>query len=264
MAKKKKTKAKKATKKAAKPAKKKATKKAAGKKVAKKKATKKVATKKTKKKTAKKSVSKKSGGGSSGSKKISIVRKTPAPTPATPTAPTSPTGTDITTPTTPSTDTTPPTEFVGQPVPELDLPNQDGTPVSLAEMAQANPYLVLYFYPKDDTPGCTKEACDFRDNLNRLQANGVRVLGVSPDSGDSHKKFIEKYNLNFPLLTDTDKKLSEKLGVWKLKKYMGREYMGVERSTFLVKEGQIAKVWQPVSVEGHVDEILDTVDELKS
>ncbi len=157
-----------------------------------------------------------------------------------------------------------PSVRIGDEVPGITLPDQDGNTISLASEAAQNPYVVIYFYPKDDTPGCTKEACDFRDNINRLTENGVRVLGVSPDSPESHKKFIEKYGLNFPLLSDTEKDLSQKVGVWKLKKFMGREYMGVERSTLLVKDGRIAKVWQPVSVEGHVDDVLNTVSQLKT
>jgi peroxiredoxin Q/BCP len=155
-------------------------------------------------------------------------------------------------------------ELVGQPVPSVALPDQSGQTISLSEEAEKNPYVVLYFYPKDDTPGCTKEACDFRDNLGRLTASGVRVLGVSPDSPESHTKFVEKFQLNFPLLADTQKQLSEKMGVWKLKKFMGREYMGVERSTFLVANGKVAKVWQPVSVEGHVQDVLNTIQELRA
>lgn len=158
----------------------------------------------------------------------------------------------------------PQTDLLGAPVPTIALPDQSGTTISLSEEAEKNPYVVLYFYPKDDTPGCTKEACDFRDNLERLSSNGVRVLGVSPDTTESHTKFVEKFQLNFPLLADTDKTLSEKMGVWKLKKFMGREYMGVERSTFLFANGKIAKVWQPVSVEGHVQDVLNTVHELRA
>ncbi len=158
----------------------------------------------------------------------------------------------------------PEVNLLGHTAPALTLHDQSGENISLSEETEKNPYVVLYFYPKDDTPGCTKEACDFRDNLDRLTSNGVRVLGVSPDTSESHTKFVEKFQINFPLLADTEKTLSEKMGVWKLKKFMGREYMGVERSTFLFANGKVAKVWQPVSVEGHVQDVLNTVHELRA
>ncbi|OGS00515.1 MAG: hypothetical protein A3G41_06655 [Elusimicrobia bacterium RIFCSPLOWO2_12_FULL_59_9] len=118
--------------------------------------------------------------------------------------------------------------------------------------------LVLYFYPKDDTPGCTTEACDFRDNLSRLTKSGAAVLGVSPDSGKSHVKFKEKYKLPFPLLADEDKKICSAYGVWKEKSMYGRKYLGVERSTFLIgPDGLIQEVWRKVSVAGHVAEVIE-------
>jgi peroxiredoxin Q/BCP len=146
--------------------------------------------------------------------------------------------------------------LLGSTAPQLSLPKQNGEVVALGDVIQSNPKVVLYFYPKDDTPGCTTEACGFRDNLNRLQSSGAVVLGVSPDSPESHQKFIEKYGLNFDLLSDENKSLSEALGVWKEKNFMGKSYMGVERSTFLFKDGKVSKVWQPVKVEGHVDDVL--------
>ena len=116
---------------------------------------------------------------------------------------------------------------------------------------------VLYFYPKDNTSGCTQEACDFRDNINRL-VNYAVVIGVSPDSIKSHKSFKEKQNLNFVLLSDTEHKLAEALGVWKEKSMYGRKYMGIERSTFILDvEGNIEKEWRKVKVKGHVDEVID-------
>lgn len=121
---------------------------------------------------------------------------------------------------------------------------------------------VLYFYPKDNTSGCTKEACDFRDNLNRLTSSAL-VVGVSPDSVTSHQKFQQKQNLNFTLVADTERQLAEKYGVWKEKSMYGRKYMGIERSTFILNEqGKIVKEWRKVKVTGHVDEVLQALAEL--
>lgn len=121
--------------------------------------------------------------------------------------------------------------------------------------------VVLYFYPKDNTPGCTQEACDFRDNFNRL-INYAVVVGVSPDSIKSHLKFKEKQNLNFILLSDPEHILSEKFAVWKEKSMYGKKYMGIERSTFILDEkGNIVKEWRKVKVKGHVDEILNFLKE---
>ena len=117
--------------------------------------------------------------------------------------------------------------------------------------------MVLYFYPKDDTPGCTKEACDFRDNLRAFNSQKVRVLGVSPDDSKRHAKFKEKYGLTFTLLSDTEKQLIGAYGIWIKKLNYGREYMGVQRSTFLIdKSGKIAKAWHGVRVPGHVEAVL--------
>lgn len=116
--------------------------------------------------------------------------------------------------------------------------------------------VILYFYPKDNTSGCTQEACDFRDNINRLTKYAV-VIGVSPDSVTSHKKFKEKQSLNFILLSDPEHKLSEEYGVWKEKSMYGRKYMGIERSTFVLKNGEIQKEWRKVKVKGHVDEVIN-------
>ena len=116
--------------------------------------------------------------------------------------------------------------------------------------------VVLYFYPKDNTSGCTQEACDFRDNLNRLTSK-AEVIGVSPDSVKSHIKFKENHGLNFPLISDPEHKLAEKFNVWKEKSMYGRKYMGIERSTFILdKDGNIEKEWRKVKVKGHVDEVL--------
>ena len=117
--------------------------------------------------------------------------------------------------------------------------------------------VILYFYPKDNTSGCTQEACDFRDNINRLTPYGT-VIGVSPDSIKSHKSFKEKQGLNFVLLSDTEHKLAESFEVWKEKSMYGRKYMGIERSTFILDgDGQIEKEWRKVKVKGHVDEVID-------
>jgi len=143
----------------------------------------------------------------------------------------------------------------GSRAPAFSLPDETGSLVSSATLA-GKPY-VIYFYPKDDTPGCTKEACDFRDNLKTFNSAKVRVLGVSPDDPKRHAKFKEKYGLNFTLLSDVDKTLIGAYGVWIKKLNYGREYMGVQRSTFIVdKSGKIAKSWNGVRVPGHVEAVL--------
>ena len=117
--------------------------------------------------------------------------------------------------------------------------------------------VILYFYPKDNTSGCTQEACDFRDNINRLTSYAT-VIGVSPDSIKSHKSFKEKQSLNFILLSDPEHKLAEDFEVWKEKSMYGRKYMGIERSTFILdKNGNIEKEWRKVKVKGHVDEVIE-------
>jgi peroxiredoxin Q/BCP len=123
--------------------------------------------------------------------------------------------------------------------------------------------VVLYFYPKDDTPGCTAEACSFRDADHEMQKRGVVVLGVSADDIASHQKFADKYGLSFPLLADTDTTVSHLYGVWKEKNMYGKKYMGVNRETFLIdKEGIVRKVWPKVKAEGHAQEVLDTIESL--
>ena len=117
--------------------------------------------------------------------------------------------------------------------------------------------VILYFYPKDNTSGCTQEACDFRNNINRLTSYAI-VIGVSPDSIKSHKSFKEKQSLNFILLSDSEHKLAEEFEVWKEKSMYGRKYMGIERSTFILdKNGKIEKEWRKVKVKGHVDEVIE-------
>ncbi len=143
----------------------------------------------------------------------------------------------------------------GDKAPSFSLPDETGSIVSSASLA-GKPY-VIYFYPKDDTPGCTKEACDFRDNLRAFNTQKVRVLGVSPDDPKRHAKFKQKYELPFTLLSDTEKQLIGAYGIWIKKLNYGREYMGVQRSTFIVdKAGKIAKAWHGVRVPGHVDAVL--------
>lgn len=149
----------------------------------------------------------------------------------------------------------------GRPAPSFELPDEKGETVSSSSLA-GKPYL-LYFYPKDDTPGCTKEACDIRDNFGRFGKQGLRVLGVSPDSQQSHAKFGKKYGLPFTLLSDPEKTLANAYGVWGLKNNYGKEYMGIIRSTFLVgADGEIKKAYRGVKVDGHVDAILNDAQTL--
>lgn len=144
---------------------------------------------------------------------------------------------------------------VGQKAPAFSVKNEAGEVVTLKSLSGNK--VVLYFYPKDDTPGCTKESCDFRDNFARLKKAGVVVLGVSKDSQGSHQKFKTKYDLPFSLLSDEEGKMVESYGVWKEKNNYGKKYMGIERTTFILDEaGKISKIYPKVSVAGHVDEIL--------
>ena len=140
----------------------------------------------------------------------------------------------------------------GEKFPEFSLQDQDGNTVSLADLLGAK--TIVYFYPKDDTSGCTAEACEFRDLMPRFK--GARVIGVSPDSPKSHRKFIDEYNLNFTLLADTDQKLSNAVGVWVEKSMYGKKYMGVERTTYLLDEqGRVQRVWRKVKPQGHAEEV---------
>lgn len=147
---------------------------------------------------------------------------------------------------------------VGDSAPSFVLQDHTGTMIS-SESLRGSSY-VIYFYPKDDTPGCTLEACAFRDFTPRFSAKGVKVLGVSPDGPEVHARFRKKYGLTFPLLSDPEKTLAKAYGVWVKKQNYGREYMGVERSTFAVdRHGVIRKVWRKVRVPGHVDDVLHSV-----
>lgn len=144
---------------------------------------------------------------------------------------------------------------VGDPAPDYTLPSDEGRVLGPKDFRGKK--VVLYFYPKDDTSGCTKEACSFRDNLARVTSKGAVVLGVSRDDAVSHAKFREKYHLNFPLLSDDEGRVTEAYGVWKMKNMYGREYFGIERTTFLIDEkGRVARIWPKVKVEGHTDEVL--------
>lgn len=151
----------------------------------------------------------------------------------------------------------------GQAAPDFTAPDQNGTEVSLADYSDR--WLVLYFYPKDDTPGCTVEAIDFTGLASEFQALGAAILGVSPDSPQSHCKFIDKHNLGIKLISDPEKSVIEAYKVWGLKKFMGREFMGVVRSTFLIKpDGTLAKVWSNIRAKGHAEKVLAELKALQS
>ncbi len=140
----------------------------------------------------------------------------------------------------------------------FNLPASNGKNVSLEEFTGKN--VVLYFYPKDNTPGCSKEACSFRDFHTEFENSDTVILGVSKDSLKKHNNFIEKFDLPFLLLSDEEGEVCELYGVWKLKKNYGREYMGIERSTFIIdKAGEVVKEWRKVKVAGHVEEVLDYI-----
>ncbi len=144
---------------------------------------------------------------------------------------------------------------VGDKAPDFKTTNQDGEKVALSDFKGQK--VVLYFYPKDDTPGCTKEACSFRDGWSAFRRKKIAVLGVSADDEKSHKKFADKFSLPFPLLADTDKKIVKDYGAWGEKNMYGRKFMGIRRVTYLIDEkGKIAAVWPKVKPEGHADELL--------
>ncbi|SOC44025.1 thioredoxin-dependent thiol peroxidase [Ureibacillus acetophenoni] len=152
------------------------------------------------------------------------------------------------------------TTLLNEKAPEFTLLNEKSEPVSLSDFKGKK--IVLYFYPKDMTPGCTTEACDFRDQHDTFTELNAVILGVSADSPAQHTKFIEKYGLPFSLLVDDDHKVSEAYGVWVLKKMYGREFMGIERSTFLIdEEGIVRKEWRKVKVKNHIEEVLESIGE---
>lgn len=147
----------------------------------------------------------------------------------------------------------------GDEAPDFTLPSSTGKEVTLSDM-RGKKNVVLYFYPKDDTPGCTKEACSFRDNLPKFDGLDATILGISSDSFDSHKKFIQKYGLNFTLLSDEALRAHKLYDTWKEKSMYGKKYWGTERSTFVIdKNGKIKKIFRKVSVDGHEKEILDAL-----
>ena len=151
---------------------------------------------------------------------------------------------------------------VGDKAPAFTLPDQDGKPVSLKSLL-GDGAVVLYFYPKDDTPGCTKEACSFRDDFSAFKKAGARVVGVSADGTAAHTKFRAKYDLPFTLLADEEKELVKSYGVWKDKVLYGRKYKGIERTTFVIdKTGVIRAVFPKVKVDGHSDKVLQAVKTL--
>ena len=146
----------------------------------------------------------------------------------------------------------------GDKAPDFTAKDENGDTVKLSDFKGKT--VVLYFYPKDMTPGCTQEACDFRDNWGPVKKKGAVVLGVSADPVKKHQAFKEKYQLPFTLLSDEDKKMLKAYGVWKKKKFMGREFMGIVRTTMIIdKSGKIKKIWSPVSVKDHVVEVLNNL-----
>jgi peroxiredoxin Q/BCP len=146
----------------------------------------------------------------------------------------------------------------GDTAPEFSAPDQNGTIHTLEDYRGKK--VILYFYPKDMTGGCTAQACDFRDNLNRLHEHGAQVLGVSPDSVKRHQKFVAKESLNFPLISDESTSIAQAYGVWGEKSMYGRKYMGVHRTTFIIDEhGKIERVFAKVKVPGHVEEVADAL-----
>lgn len=154
-------------------------------------------------------------------------------------------------------------DLEGRKAPPFELSDADGTVVALKDLlARGN--LVLYFYPKDMTPGCTTEACAFRDDARRVKPLGAQVVGVSADSPESHRKFIAKHDLNFPLLSDPGNRVTKLYGVYKRKSLYGREFMGIERTTFLIdREGVIRKVFPKVKVAGHAEEVIAALKSIR-
>ena len=151
---------------------------------------------------------------------------------------------------------------IGDQAPAFSLPNQDNVEISLRDLE--GKWVVLYFYPKDSTPGCTTEACDFTAALPQFEDLGAVILGVSPDSTTSHQKFIAKQKLEITLLSDTTTSVAQNYGVWQLKKFCGKEYMGIVRSTFLIdSSGKIAHSWSNVKVKEHANEVKKALEALQ-
>jgi len=150
---------------------------------------------------------------------------------------------------------------IGKPAPDFSLPSTTGESISLRQY-KGKKTVVLYFYPKDETPGCTKEACAFRDRSEEFEKNNVVVLGVSNDDMETHMRFKEKQKLSFPLLSDPDASVSKMFGVYKQKNLYGKKYMGIERTTFIIdRSGRIAQIYPRVKVDGHVDDVIEFVRE---
>ena len=150
---------------------------------------------------------------------------------------------------------------IGKPAPDFTLPSTSGEPVSLRQY-KGKKTVILYFYPKDDTPGCTREACDFRDHSPEFEAQNTVIFGVSTDGMESHQQFQGKHHLPFPLLSDEDAAVSKMYGVYKQRNLYGKKYMGIERTTFVIdKTGRIAQIYPKVKVEGHIDALLEFVRE---
>jgi peroxiredoxin Q/BCP len=150
---------------------------------------------------------------------------------------------------------------IGKPAPDFSLPSSTGETISLKQF-KGKKTVVLYFYPKDETPGCTKEACGFRDAFGDLEKAGVVLLGVSNDSMEAHLAFRDHHKLPFPLLSDEDATVSKLYGVYKQKNLYGKKYLGIERTTFIIdRTGRIAQIWPKVKVEGHVQDVLEFVAE---
>jgi peroxiredoxin Q/BCP len=145
---------------------------------------------------------------------------------------------------------------IGTAAPDVTLPRDGGDMITLADIQGP---VVLYFYPKDDTPGCTKEAIGFTEHLEGFAASGATILGISKDTVAKHEKFIAKHDLKIALLSDADGDVCERFGVWVEKNMYGKQYIGIERATFLISGGKIARIWRKVKVPGHVDEVLDAV-----
>lgn len=149
---------------------------------------------------------------------------------------------------------------VGDVAPTFELLMDDGTTFNLKENLNEGQSIILYFYPKDDTPGCTTEACNFRDNMELLSEAGALVYGISPDTVAAHEKFINKFELNFPLLADENAEVAKTYGVWKEKNMYGRKYWGVERTTFLINpDGTIGRIWRKVKPANHAEDILKSL-----
>jgi peroxiredoxin Q/BCP len=152
---------------------------------------------------------------------------------------------------------------VGTMAPDFTLADQDEKEHTLSDYR--GQWVLIYFYPKDDTPGCTKEACGIRDNYGTFEKEGIKVFGISKDSVAKHKKFVDKYELPFTLLADVETEVCQAFDVWGMKKFMGREYMGINRNSFIIDpDGKIVKVYEKVKPAEHAQEILDDIAELKA